>query len=111
LKVFGCATDVVVDGQAAVDKMIFEHYDLVLMVSAYFFKFILLRCLMVLFQDIKMPGLDGITATSLIRQFDPSTPIISMTADSKPGEIRVYYKSGESLKSTWTKKLIYFFFY
>ena len=35
-----------------------------------------------------MPKLDGITATNLIRKFDRGTPIISMTANSKPNEIR-----------------------
>jgi len=43
LKVFGCTTDVAVDGVAAVDKMNLEKYDLVLMVSismSFFFLYI-----------------------------------------------------------------------
>ncbi|KAJ3472761.1 hypothetical protein NLI96_g13266 [Meripilus lineatus] len=52
-----------------------EKYDLVLM-------------------DIVMPKLDGVSATSLIRQFDHMTPIISMTSNSKPTEILKYYSSG-----------------
>ncbi|KAJ2999808.1 hypothetical protein NUW54_g6880 [Trametes sanguinea] len=52
-----------------------EKYDLVLM-------------------DIVMPKLDGVSATSLIRQFDHMTPIISMTSNSKPAEIMKYYSSG-----------------
>jgi CheY-like chemotaxis protein len=45
-------------------------------------------------QDIVMPKLDGISATSLIRQFDHMTPIISMTSNSTPTEIIKYYSSG-----------------
>ena len=45
-------------------------------------------------QDIVMPKLDGVSATSLIRQFDHMTPIISMTSNSKPNEIMTYYHSG-----------------
>lgn len=41
-----------------------------------------------------MPKLDGVSATSLIRQFDHLTPIISMTSNSKPSEIMTYYSSG-----------------
>lgn len=44
-----------------------------------------------------MPKLDGISATSMIRQFDHMTPIISMTSNSKPNEILTYYSSGECL--------------
>ncbi|KJA17935.1 hypothetical protein HYPSUDRAFT_45780 [Hypholoma sublateritium FD-334 SS-4] len=47
LKVFGCTTDVAVDGIGAVNKMNLEKYDLVLM-------------------DIVMPKLDGVSATNLI---------------------------------------------
>ena len=43
-----------------------------------------------------MPKLDGISATSMIRQFDHMTPIISMTSNSKPNEILKYYSSGMS---------------
>ncbi|KAF6750548.1 hypothetical protein DFP72DRAFT_910498 [Ephemerocybe angulata] len=75
LQVFGCTTDVAVDGVSAVTKMNLEQYDLVLM-------------------DIVMPKLDGVSATSMIRKFDQGTPIISMTSNSKPNEIMTYYSSG-----------------
>jgi len=41
-----------------------------------------------------MPKLDGISATSMIRQFDHMTPIISMTSNAKPAEVMSYYASG-----------------
>jgi CheY-like chemotaxis protein len=44
-----------------------------------------------------MPKLDGISATSMIRQFDHMTPIISMTSNSKPNEIMTYYSSGTGI--------------
>ncbi|KAJ7246894.1 HSF-type DNA-binding-domain-containing protein [Mycena haematopus] len=75
LQIFGCTIDVAVDGVGAVNKMNLEKYDLVLM-------------------DIVMPKLDGISATSMIRKFDPQTPIISMTSSSRPTEIMTYYSSG-----------------
>ncbi|KIK91008.1 hypothetical protein PAXRUDRAFT_831203 [Paxillus rubicundulus Ve08.2h10] len=87
LQVFGCAIDVAVDGVGAVNKMNLEKYDLVLM-------------------DIVMPKMDGMSATSLIRQFDDMTPIISMTSNSKPSEIMAYYSSGmnDILPKPFTKE-------
>lgn len=87
LQVFGCAIDVAVDGVGAVNKMNLEKYDLVLM-------------------DIVMPKMDGISATSLIRQFDHVTPIISMTSNSRPSEIMTYYSSGmnDVLPKPFTKE-------
>ncbi|KAJ7911312.1 HSF-type DNA-binding-domain-containing protein [Mycena leptocephala] len=79
LQIFGCTTDVAVDGVSAVNKMNLEKYDLVLM-------------------DIVMPKLDGVSATSMIRKFDPQTPIISMTSSSRPTEIMTYYSSGPSVR-------------
>ncbi|KAE9405131.1 hypothetical protein BT96DRAFT_358309 [Gymnopus androsaceus JB14] len=87
LQVFGCKIDVAVDGVGAVNKMNLEKYDLVLM-------------------DIVMPKLDGVSATSMIRQFDHMTPIISMTSNSKPNEIMTYYHSGmnDILPKPFTKQ-------
>jgi osomolarity two-component system response regulator SKN7 len=75
LQVFGCNTEVAVDGLAAVEKMNLEQYDLVLM-------------------DIIMPKLDGVSATTMIRQFDARTPIISMTSASKPNDLINYFSHG-----------------
>lgn len=87
LQVFGCAIDVAVDGVNAVNKMNLEQYDLVLM-------------------DIVMPNLDGVSATSLIREFDPRTPIISMTSNSGPSELLNYMSSGmnDILPKPFTKE-------
>ncbi|KIO34594.1 hypothetical protein M407DRAFT_3279 [Tulasnella calospora MUT 4182] len=75
LQVSGCTVDVAVDGLGAVNKMNLEKYDLVLM-------------------DIVMPRLDGVSATSLIRQFDHMTPIIAITSNFKPNDVVTYYSSG-----------------
>ncbi|KDN52603.1 hypothetical protein K437DRAFT_231954 [Tilletiaria anomala UBC 951] len=87
LQVFGCAIDVAVDGVNAVNKMNLEKYDLVLM-------------------DIIMPNLDGVSATSLIRRFDPRTPIISMTSNSQPSELFTYMNHGmnDILPKPFTKQ-------
>jgi osomolarity two-component system, response regulator SKN7 len=77
LQVFGCEADVAVDGLSALDKVNVEKYDLILM-------------------DVVMPNLDGISATSLIRQFDLATPIISMTSNIRSNDIMHYFNSGAS---------------
>ena len=49
-----------------------------------------------------MPKLDGVTATSMIRQFDHMTPIISMTSNSRPNEIMTYYSHGKLSRAIQT---------
>ena len=51
------------NGQEAVEKVANEQYDLVLM-------------------DIKMPEMDGLTATKEIRKFNPNIPIVALTANA-----------------------------
>ena len=75
LSFFGCEIDTATDGVSAVNKMNEKKYDLVLM-------------------DIVMPNLDGVSATSLIRQFDPLTPIISMTSNVQSGDVMTYFSHG-----------------
>ncbi|KAJ8522893.1 hypothetical protein ONZ45_g600 [Pleurotus djamor] len=75
LRIFGCIIDSATDGAAAVDKMNNAIYDLV-------------------FMDIMMPKLDGVSATCLIRKFDTLTPIISMTSNSNNADVLIYYGSG-----------------
>ncbi|GAA6011535.1 hypothetical protein JCM11491_004680 [Sporobolomyces phaffii] len=87
LEVFGCDIDVAVDGVSAVNKMKMQKYDLVLM-------------------DIVMPNLDGVSATSMIRQFDSTTPIVSMTSNSGPNDVMTYFSHGmtDVLPKPFTKQ-------
>jgi len=41
-----------------------------------------------------MPNLDGVSATSQIRRFDPTTPVISMTSNISRDDIARYLDSG-----------------
>jgi len=41
-----------------------------------------------------MPKLDGCSATSMIRQFNRSTPIIAVTSNVKPSQIMSYFAAG-----------------
>ncbi|KAG0018070.1 kinase-regulated stress-responsive transcription factor skn7 [Podila clonocystis] len=75
LQLLGCPFDVAEDGVAAVGKMSQQKYDIVLM-------------------DIMMPKLDGVSATTQIRQFDAMTPIISMTSNTTPNDIMNYFANG-----------------
>ncbi|KAG0210796.1 kinase-regulated stress-responsive transcription factor skn7 [Mortierella sp. NVP41] len=75
LQIFGCPFDVAEDGMAAVGKMSHQKYDIVLM-------------------DIVMPKLDGVSATTQIRQFDAMTPIISMTSNTTSNDIMTYFANG-----------------
>ena len=54
-----------------------------------------------------MPKLDGVSATSMIRQFDHMTPIISMTSNAKPAEVMNYYASGEHLVNSKARGTAY----
>ncbi len=72
LKKNGYATDVAANGQLALEALSTASYDLVLM-------------------DCQMPVMDGYEATRRIRAedpavFDPSIPIIAMTANALPGD-------------------------
>lgn len=64
-----------VDGAEGVEKANSGHFDMILM-------------------DISMPGMDGITATSKIRQDDPDTPIIATTAHAMPSEAARFIGAG-----------------
>lgn len=50
--------------------------------------------------------LSGVSATSLIRQFDAMTPIISMTGNSRPDEVLTYFSHGmnDVLPKPFTKE-------
>jgi CheY-like chemotaxis protein len=73
LKKLGLSTDAVVNGRDAVEAIGRNYYDLV-------------------FMDIQMPVMDGITATAAIREggtprpTKPDVPIIAMTANAIKGD-------------------------
>jgi PAS domain S-box-containing protein len=76
LKELGYTVKLVENGKAAVDILASERYDLVLM-------------------DIRMPVMDGIQATQIIRQnYSQHMPIIAMTANYQPGDVRRYLAAG-----------------
>lgn len=64
LRKLGCQVSVAIDGRAAVARMTTEDFDVVLM-------------------DSQMPGMDGLEATRLIREWESNrsrTPIVGVTA-------------------------------
>jgi signal transduction histidine kinase len=44
--------------------------------------------------DIHMPGISGVEATAAIREFDPDTPIIALTAISLDDSLETFYAAG-----------------
>ncbi len=62
-KKWGIVNDTAVNGKEAVEAAKQHDYDLILM-------------------DLRMPVMDGITATHEIRKFDNNTPIIALTASA-----------------------------
>ncbi|HUO21505.1 MAG TPA: ATP-binding protein [Caulobacteraceae bacterium] len=78
LEMLGCQVDLAASGEAAVEAAGRGGYDAILM-------------------DVHMPGMDGLTATRLIRQLPAgrgSTPIIALSADVMPQNIALCLKSG-----------------
>ncbi len=62
-KKWGILSDVAVNGKEAIDAVKQHEYDVILM-------------------DLRMPVMDGITATREIRKFNQVTPIIALTASA-----------------------------
>ncbi|MFW5707080.1 MAG: ATP-binding protein, partial [Bacteroidota bacterium] len=76
LKKMGCETDTAVNGLEGVDKVIKNHYDVVLM-------------------DIQMPVMDGITAMKAIRNSVKKQPwIIGLSAEAMDGDAEKYMDQG-----------------
>ena len=55
--------EIIDNGEEAVDLLKLKRFDMILM-------------------DVHLPGINGTTATKLIREFDKATPIIALTAIS-----------------------------
>jgi osomolarity two-component system response regulator SKN7 len=74
---YGCQVDVANDGVSAVKRAQAGSYDIILM-------------------ETVMPQLDGLSATDLIRKFDPGTPIVAMTSNmpDETDDVAKYYRHG-----------------
>lgn len=48
-----------------------------------------------IFMDIIMPRLDGVSATLYIRGTHPSIPIVAMTSNIRPEEVNGYFEHGK----------------
>jgi len=46
--------------------------------------------------DLPHSSFAGVSATSMIRQFDATTPIVSMTSNSGPHDVMTYFSHGQS---------------
>ncbi|KAI8070683.1 hypothetical protein BC940DRAFT_295305 [Gongronella butleri] len=77
LERLGAQYDIACDGLEAVNYMKSSKYDLILM-------------------DISIPKLDGIEATRKLRQYDQTTPVVSMTSSYTDHDIDKYIGSGMS---------------
>ncbi len=71
----GAVVETADNGQAGLDKLRSQHFDLVLM-------------------DIQMPVMDGLQAMREIRKTDPNTPIVALTAHALEEERSACLKSG-----------------
>ncbi len=47
-----------------------------------------------IFMDIIMPQLDGVSATAMIRMVAPRIPIIAMTSNIRQEDISTYFQYG-----------------
>lgn len=48
-----------------------------------------------IFMDIIMPNLDGVSATACIREVQPKIPIVAMTSNIRPEDVETYFQWGE----------------
>ncbi len=74
-KLFNVHIDVARDGLEAVEKVAGNSYDII-------------------FMDIQMPNMDGITATQKIREKGAKIPIVALTADAFSDSIELAMKAG-----------------
>lgn len=89
LQAFECGVETARDGLEAVSKINngSNQYDLV-------------------FMDIIMPNLDGVSATVCIREIRPDIPIIAMTSNIRADDIDMYFRYGmnDVLPKPFTKE-------
>ncbi|KAJ4291548.1 kinase-regulated stress-responsive transcription factor skn7 [Collariella sp. IMI 366227] len=74
-----CSVDTARDGLEAVEKINQdpERFDLI-------------------FMDIIMPNLDGVSATAMIRMVAPGVPVVAMTSNIRQEDIQTYFQFGMS---------------
>lgn len=82
LEPLGVDLSIVENGQEAVEAAASSRFDLILM-------------------DVQMPVMDGLTATRRIREMEgdlhlPPTPIVSLTANAMPDDIRRSLDAGSN---------------
>ncbi|GAW24390.1 hypothetical protein ANO14919_139740 [Xylariales sp. No.14919] len=84
-----CGVEVARDGLEAVNKVSGRQqpYDLI-------------------FMDIVMPQLDGVSATAMIRDMQPNTPIVAMTSNINQQDLEMYFQWGmrDVLAKPFTKE-------
>ncbi|NTS76831.1 response regulator [Catenovulum sp. SM1970] len=73
----GLSVETADDGEQAVEQALAEHFDMI-------------------FMDVQMPKMDGISATQLLRATGLDTPIIALTANVMSHEIAEYLAAGFS---------------
>jgi osomolarity two-component system response regulator SKN7 len=75
---YDCGVEVARDGIEAVNKVNSkpQYYDLI-------------------FMDIVMPQLDGVSATAMIREVMPNVPIIAMTSNINQQDLEMYFHWGK----------------
>ncbi|KAI0017105.1 HSF-type DNA-binding-domain-containing protein [Xylariomycetidae sp. FL0641] len=89
LSQYDCGVEVARDGLEAVNKVHSRQhvYDLI-------------------FMDIVMPQLDGVSATAMIREVQPNTPIVAMTSNINQQDLEMYFHWGmrDVLAKPFTKE-------
>ncbi|CZS92553.1 related to transcription factor SKN7 [Rhynchosporium graminicola] len=92
LQTYECGVEIARNGLEAVNKMnnAGNSYDLI-------------------FMDIIMPHLDGVSATACIREIKPNIPIIAMTSNIRADDIDMYFRYGmnDVLPKPFTKEGMY----
>lgn len=78
------------NGEEALELLDFHHFDIVL-------------------SDIAMPKLDGLGLINKIRETDATTPVIAISGNTMPDEVRSYYDAGFNyvLSKPYTTEKLY----